>query len=624
MWCGQPERSESLTWRYWNLASTQSKASRVVSLDESEVLTSEAFGAELGELAASLGQSESEARAYAQRCLAELAVHPEDRYLRRVVKLARFMTSRSYDPVLDLRDDELETLKRLSRKHPLVFLWSHKSHLDSFVFLRALYESDFRPQPLSFAGINMNFMGFGQLAKRSGAVFLRRTFKDDEIYKLVFKHYIDFLVASGLHLSWSIEGTRSRTGKLMPPKLGLLQWVVESLHRAGREDALLIPVSIAFDQIAEIDDYVSMQHGKTKRKESLRWFIEYIRGMATPFGKIYVRFAPPVELGQAVSIPDAMFAPGQPASRTQVQKLAFEVSGRIEQATPIKLADLVTLILLCANGRALEDAEIAAHGHQILDLVEAAGFPTAGALTSAFGEQLPEAMTALTRTGLLASHAVGDQIIYRIPEKKQLAAAYYRNTIVHYFLSPAIAELALACTMENAKPTPKILWEFVMQLRDLLKFEFFFKPKAQFKLDVSDYLSMRYPRWQMALQVGKERDALLVGTPPLFGHGILRSFVESFVVLGKVLQQTDFGEVKTLEQRCLEQGKQMLWRHEISSAAALSKPLFSNALRLAKHRGLVSGSAQLRDEFGASMAAFHSGLNTLQQAYDAAAKAASE
>lgn len=597
-------------------------ASRVLSLDESQVLTSEVFGSELRELAASLGQSQDEARAYAQRCLTELSVHPEERYLRRVVKLARFMTSRSYDPILDLCGEELASLKTLSRKHPLVFLWSHKSHLDSFVFLRALYESDFCPQPLSFAGINMNFLGFGQLAKRSGAIFLRRTFKDDDIYKLVFKHYIDFLVARGSHLSWSIEGTRSRTGKLMPPKLGLLQWVVESLRRAGREDALLVPVSIAFDQIAEIDDYVSMQHGQAKRKESLRWFVDYIKGMSTPFGKIYVRFAPAVELGQAVSVSDALLAPDQPTDRAQVQKLAFEVSRRIERATPIKLTDLITLILLCANGRALFEAEITAHGRHILELVEADSLPTAGDLDSALADRLPDAMAALTRTKLLVSHTVGDQTIYRIPENKQLAAAYYRNTIVHYFLSPAIAELALACTMVHPKPTPKILWECVMQLRDLLKFEFFFKTKAAFRLEVSDYLSLRYPRWQMALQVRKERETLLVDAPPLFGHGILRSFVEGFVVLAEVLLDSEAADAKSLENRCLEQGRQMLWRHQIKSTAALSKPLFSNALRLVKHRGQIADSRQARDEFRAAMADFHRGIDTLQRAYDAAANAA--
>lgn len=595
--------------------------SRVVSLDEGQVLTRESFRAELAALAPTLGKSESQARTYAQRCLDELAVHPEDRYLNRVAGLARFMTSRSYDPQLDVCVDELERLKTLSEDRPLVFLWSHKSHLDSFVFLRALFENEFRPQPLSFAGINMNFLGFGRLAKRSGAIFLRRTFKDDEIYKLVFKHYVDFLVSQGLHLSWSIEGTRSRTGKLMPPKLGLLQWVVESLQRAGREDALLVPVSIAFDQIAEMDDYVSMQQGMTKRKESLRWFVDYIRGMSTPYGKIYVRFAPPVELSQAVPVPDAMFAPDLSSERRQTQKLAFEVSSRIEQVTPIKLTDLLMLILLCANGRALRRSEIVAHGQEILGLIKASQLPTAGDLAAAMDERFPDAMAAMLRTRLLASHGAGDEAIYRVSQDKQLAAAYYRNTVVHFFLAHALAEVALACAIAAAKPTPKVLWDFVMQLRDLLKFEFFFKPKAQFKLEVSDYLSLRYPRWQMALQVPAERARLLGDAPPLFGHGILRSFIEAFVVLAEALLQGDKAASQSIEARCLQLGKQMLWRHQISSSAALSKPLFSNALRMAQHRGLTAGTPRCREDFRESVAGLHAGIEALQLAYDAATNA---
>jgi len=189
--------------------------------------------------------------------------------------MARFIYTRSYEAQLDINLDAVEELRELSRDHLLLFLWSHKSHMDSFVFLLSLYEQKFRPLPLIFAGINMNFLGFGALARRVGAIFLRRTFHEDPVYKLVFRRYIDYLISHKAPLSWSIEGTRSRTGKLSPPKLGILNWVVESCHREDIKDVLLVPVSIAFDRIAEIDDYVAIQTGQPKRKESLRWFIDY-------------------------------------------------------------------------------------------------------------------------------------------------------------------------------------------------------------------------------------------------------------------------------------------------------------------------------------------------------------
>ena len=152
--------------------------------------------------------------------------------------------------------------------------------------------------------------------RMGGAFFLRRSFREDDIYKLVLRHFIDYLVRKRAPLSWSIEGTRSRTGKLMPPKLGLLQWVVDACQRASAEDALLVPVSISYDQIPEIDDYIAMQRGLVKQKESLKWFVDYIAGMKARYGKVYVRFAEPIALS------DKMPAAGDVEEGTHVQKLA--------------------------------------------------------------------------------------------------------------------------------------------------------------------------------------------------------------------------------------------------------------------------------------------------------------
>ena len=228
----------------------------------SVLLQDPAFQAELEQAALASGKNPEQAQKYARKCLKEIEATPRESWLRPAAKMARFIYTRSYEAQLDINLDAVEELRELSRDHLLLFLWSHKSHMDSFVFLLSLYEQNFRPLPLIFAGINMNFLGFGALARRVGAIFLRRTFQEDPIYKLVFRRYIDFLISNKSPLSWSIEGTRSRTGKLSPPKLGILNWVVESCHREGMKDVLLVPVSIAFDRIAEIDDNVAIQTGQ--------------------------------------------------------------------------------------------------------------------------------------------------------------------------------------------------------------------------------------------------------------------------------------------------------------------------------------------------------------------------
>ncbi|MDJ0657521.1 MAG: 1-acyl-sn-glycerol-3-phosphate acyltransferase [Xanthomonadales bacterium] len=595
-------------------------SSRVARLDESQLLEQPGFQSELQALALRLGRDMDSTREYASRCLEELAVRPDERYLNWSARLARFMVTRSYEPEIDVNRERLEDLKKLAGERPLVFLWSHKSHLDSFVFLRTLFEADFRPQPLSFAGINMRFAGFGTLAKRSGAIFLRRSFRDDDVYKLVFRHYIDFLVQQRVPLSWSIEGTRSRTGKLMPPKLGLIQWVVDSYRRASCEDALLVPVAISFDQIPEMDDYVAMQRGLPKRKESLRWFVQYIRGMRTPHGRIYVRFAEPVALSDSVEVSPTLTASGQAGEpdRIQVRKLAFAVSSRIEHAKPITATDLITLVLLDANGRGLDGGQIQAHAGQILDLVRHRQLPMAGDLARIFaGGKAPEpapaleaTLAAMTRTRVLSCFERGVRPVYNIPSGRQLAAAYYRNTVVHYFLSSALAELALAA--HHPGDDARAFWRTAMALRDLLKFEFFFKTREQYRRDISDFLGYRYPDWSSTMgEVFSTR-------PPLFGQGILRSFVETYWILARVLDlaREATRDEQDLIQQCLGQGEEMRLRRLIHCEA--SGPLLSNAVRLAAHRELLAGTdlAGRRAAFAEEMDLALDALNGLQHRYD--------
>jgi glycerol-3-phosphate O-acyltransferase len=588
-----------------------SEFSRVASFDEREVFRDERFLAALRALSEQQQRSYADVEKDARDCLDELAVRPADRYLDWVAALARFMYTRSFEPEFDVNTEVLLELKELSQTHPMVFLWSHKSHLDGFVFMRALYDAGFRPQPLVFAGINMNFAGFGPLARHSGAIFLRRSFKDDEVYKLVLKYFIDYLASQRVPLSWSIEGTRSRTGKLLRPKLGLIRWVMDAYKRASIDDALFVPVAISFDQIPEMDDYIAMQHGVPKRKESLKWFIDYIAGMKATYGKVYVRFAEPIALSDKVP------AAGDVEEGTHVQKLAFEICSRIERSIPITLTDLVTLSLLAANGRALDAGQIWRQASDVAGLIERWQLPKADNLQLGSVEDLRQTLRTLSETGLLQCFSKGASPVYVITPGRQLAAAYYRNTIVHYFLEGALAEVALAASVSGGAEDALELE--LMRLRDLLKFEFSFKSKDEFLQNALGYLDERYPGWRDCPGVFPAEPA------PLFGQSILRSFTEAYWILAGMLVKRGWRPVAPDEERALIDGalalgQEMLLRKEISTEAALSRPLFASAMRLARHRRLLDSDDQdikkRREAFASDVQRTLAAINVLQDIYD--------
>ncbi|MDZ7784680.1 MAG: 1-acyl-sn-glycerol-3-phosphate acyltransferase [Halioglobus sp.] len=588
--------------------------------DPYTILQDAAFLGELAEIASREGKSREQAEKYARKCLTEIAAIPRTSWLAPAARLARFVYTRSYHPELDINLETMERIRELSRDQLLLFMWSHKSHMDSFVFLLSLYDNQFRPLPLVFAGVNMNFAGFGALARRVGAIFLRRDFQDDAIYRLVFRHYIDHLIRNRRSLTWSIEGTRSRTGKLSPPKLGILNWVLEACERQQVKDVKLVPVSIAFDRIAEVDDYVAWQRGLPKRKESLLWFFHYIFGMKKPYGKIYIRFAEPFAPDE---VPEGAVQADSDETPSRTMRLAFEVCSRIEQVTPIKAADVLTMVLLAANGRALTIVELFQQASQISQLARERELPLATGFDLADEEKVAAALLSMRRSKLIQEFGKGSAPVYFVPEGQQLAAAYYRNTITHHFLYAGLGEMALALSIEDIRYTgEEEIAQRLNQLRDFFKFDLLFPPQGELIQKTIAELHSRYPEWNKRTA---SIPAQLRLAPPRFGHATLRSLAEAYYVVAVTLRgrgASPIPERKAFTTSLLERGREMLLRKQISTESALSRDLFDTALSLAEHRRLLVGNtdelAERRELFAREALEILVAVNLLQSAYDAA------
>ena len=196
----------------------------------------------------------------ATRYLKEIAANHSPHVIDLVAQLIHVLYTRAYGEALHYDRGKLERIYELTQRHPVVFLPSHKSNLDHLVLQYMLHENGHPPNHTA-GGINMNFFPVGPLVRRSGVFFIRRTFKDNALYKLVLRHYVDYLIEKRFSLEWYIEGGRSRSGKLLPPRFGMLAYVVDAYRRGKSDDVVLIPVSIAYDQISDVPDYAAEQSG---------------------------------------------------------------------------------------------------------------------------------------------------------------------------------------------------------------------------------------------------------------------------------------------------------------------------------------------------------------------------
>ena len=269
-----------------------------------------------------------------------------------IPSLGRAIFSRGFDPNIDYDRAEIESMRHALEAHPAVLLFSHRSYLDGVIVPVAMQENRLPPVH-TFAGINLSFGFMGPLMRRSGVIFIRRKL-DDPLYKYVLRQFVGYIVEKRFNLSWSIEGTRSRTGKMLPPKLGLMSYVADAYLEGRSEDILLQPVSISFDQLHETAEYAAYARGGEKTPEGLSWLYNFIKAQGERnYGKIYVRFPEAVSMREYLGEPGGPITHDDAAKRLAMQKMAIEVSWRILRATPVNATGLVSALLLTTRGTAL-------------------------------------------------------------------------------------------------------------------------------------------------------------------------------------------------------------------------------------------------------------------------------
>jgi glycerol-3-phosphate O-acyltransferase len=561
-----------------------------------EILVRPAFRGGVARLARQVGRKERRVAREAERYLREIAATHSPYGIDLAAHLCRFLYTRGYAEELLYDRAELERIYALGQRYPLVFLPSHKSNLDHIVMQYLLYENELPPNHTA-GGENMNFFGVGAIFRRTGVFFIRRLMKDNPVYRFVLRQYIDYLIEKRFSLEWYIEGGRSRSGKLRPPRFGLLAYVVDAYRRGKSEDVILAPVSISYDQIQEVGDYVAEQRGGVKKRESLRWFFGMIRALGgAGYGRIHIRFGEPISLRKVLGPPDPETETETDPGDIDLQKLAFEVCVGINRATPIMPTSLVALAMLGTGDRALSLEEIPRSLDNLLEYVERRRLPTTE-LDLDTPEGIERALEFLVSTGVVSRFAEGPEPVYMISPEQQLAAAYYRNTIVHFFVNTAIAELALLAASEgDLEDRLAEFWTETLRLRDLLKFEFFFPQRDAFCAELQHEIALHQPAWEDRVREGPDAILDLVRDfRPFSSHRALRPFLEAYRVVGDLLERQDaeeeFNEDAFL-RGCRGLGQQYSLQRRIRSPESVSKVLFQTGLQLARNRELLDPGPQ--------------------------------
>ena len=544
------------------------------------------FRSAITALSEDLGKPKAELYDEASKYMKELIARPNPLFIDLKAKLDRFMLSQGYEDEVVFDKGELTRLRRTMRDHPSILLFTHKTYIDGVTPTDLAYQNDL-PMLHVFGGINLDFFGLGFMLRRAGTIFIRRSFDNNPVYKVVLRHYVSYLLEKRFPMTWAFEGTRSRLGKLMPPRYGLLKYVMDSAYSNDIENVHAIPVVTSFDLIRDVEEYASEQTGRIKKPESLGWFFGYLRSLREPMGKVYVDFGEPVVIEKAP----------EPDDRLGLSKIAFEVAVQANRATPLTFTALTCLALLGSAPRALTADELRAVLTFFVRWAIDRDIRLSDDLTEQSLQGVQKVVETLVNNGLLVRYDQGSSTVYAIEPDQHPLASYYRNSIIHHFLDKAIIELSLLKAREDKqRKASDVFWEETDRLRDLFKFEFFYPAKAEYRRNLTAELKRVDPDWKKKLEEGGPLlKSLTNRMQPLIGHAVFLPFVEAYTVVLDILSRLEPGETidkKQCVEKALKEGRQAYLLRRITSEASIGKILFENGFKMAAGLGLTAETTE--------------------------------
>jgi glycerol-3-phosphate O-acyltransferase len=403
---------------------------------QEDVLGDPRLEAVLEEIATERGRSVEVVRAEAERTFREIAANMNSSFLAILGVIVGGIFRRLFgtiDPV------GLEKVADYAKRHPIVLVPSHRSYFDFLILSWLFYRNHLVPPHIA-ARENMGFGPMGFIFRRAGAFFLRRSF-DDRLYKEVFRRYVGYLVREGFTQEFFIEGGRSRTGKTLAPRLGMLSWDVEAFLAGARRDLFFVPVAITYERLVEEGAMVEELEGGKKTKESMLGLVRARRVLKRRFGSVCVHFGEPISLAESLGDRREEFADDESAEvvaekRRFVEELGNRICERINWAVVGNATSVAATALLGERRRGLLRAELSERMQQVLDLLRLQDVPLTPALEHDAGE-FAESIGFLLRSDLIqAAEDPRGEILY-YEESRRRALDVYRNVIVHYLAAPS-------------------------------------------------------------------------------------------------------------------------------------------------------------------------------------------
>lgn len=573
------------------------------------------------------GEGEAERRVLHWRALSmlrELEAEVDPNALRALDAAFDATLARMYSG-FEIDEEGLERVRRAAKDGTLVLLPSHKSHVD-YILLTRLFMHANMPVPLVAAGDNLAFFPLGPVLRRGGAFFIRRSFRGDRLYGAVVDAYMRRLIIDGWPLEFFLEGGRSRSGKLLPPKLGLLSIVVDAVLGAVENNGAgparkvyFVPISIGYERVVEEREYVRELTGGEKKKEDVRGLFGAAESALGRYGRLNVQFGDLLTIdGVIAELGSERTRSMSPARRRAlVTRLAYRVMNEINRVTAITPSALVSAALLTHGRRGISHPDLVAQCERLARILrgaEARFTPSLAASSAPSSSRrrddaaswlragaIREACELIHQAGHVEIHRTGVPIgekrtrtrpgpdaVYVVSDVARLSLDIAKNLMVHFFVTRATIATPLYAASPHGIPRAA-LQERVQALSRLFKYEFQFRADATFETIFAETLDAMIADGEIETTESDPSGDDAVFSIAREGEGreramihvrMIQSFIEGYRVAARACTVLLKGPLvpKDLVKRAIAIGESMFLAGEIACREAVSRPVIENAL----------------------------------------------
>lgn len=547
--------------------------------------------------AKSRGLDLTEVQQEADRYLEEIAADYSYTFIKWMERFFGWVWNNIFDGI-ELDEEGLRKVKKLAQHHTLIYVPSHKSHLDYLLLSYLLFRHNLYP-PFIAAGHNLSFWPAGPVFRRAGAFFIRRTFSGQRFYAEVFSLYVKTLIRLGHNIEFFIEGGRSRTGKLVLPKMGLLSIIIQAFEEKYCDDLIFVPTSICYDQIPETESYVRELKGESKKPEDIKQLVNARRVLKRRYGKVYVRFGKPISLAQYVARQGIDFSHASSKERHALYRnLALTIIEAINEASVVTPHSLAASALLTTArpGIAFQTFRLITKlFHEYLQFTGAHFARTFTHSETVLGEALDDFEKTKVISRIKGDDTDDDDIII-IDGKRRHILEYYKNNSIHFFLPAAFVSLSILA-QKTFEPSIDEVRKDYEWLKELFKYEFAYSQSEQDnEREIARVLDFfREQRFIATYQ----NDGNLVHfrltheglrAAEAFGS-LLYNYLEGYraCLSGlKLVEKKNLILEQDFMKKLLNQANKMLSMGIIERHEAISKVMYENALRFFEEKEILA------------------------------------